>query len=254
MQKLKTSTKENGTMNQNLYFKNGFLFYDEAWINKRERVEQAIKEELFLALQKMNSAFKFFKIEAPLITPYELINNSYSKEDLWSFSEFAMRPETTMGSFTAAREILSSYNELKVRLPIVVYQHGKSFRKEQDQPSSKVKLKEFYQLEFQILYSPDTKNDYSKNVISALQKIISLECGKKCSIEKSDRLPKYSLETTDIMCEELEICSISKRQDFDLGMCLEVAVGTDRINYKYFEKHIDSTLENGIYKICGGKT
>jgi glycyl-tRNA synthetase (class II) len=57
-------------------------------------------------------------------------------------------------------------------MPIVVWQHGKSFRNEQDKTASNMRLKEFYQLEFQIIFSNTTQNDYHLLVVDIVKKIL----------------------------------------------------------------------------------
>ncbi len=57
----------------------------------------------------------------------------------------------------------------------------------------------------------------------------------QCRMVLSDRLPDYSDETVDIEHAEstMELCSISKRKDFEGAKVLEVAVGTDRVVSKF---------------------
>ena len=59
-------------------------------------------------------------------------------------------------------------------------------------------------------------NDYSINLIPKVEKILSNLIGV-CHTEESDRLPSYSEQTTDIICtrNSMEVCSISKRKDFE---------------------------------------
>jgi hypothetical protein len=152
--------------------------------------------------------------------------------------ELVLRPETTMGSYAYAKHLLNEHNERKVKPPLVVYQHGKSFRREQDQVAKNMRLKEFYQLEFQIIYSSTTKNDYSTSLIPAVRDAISSFIGS-CRVEASDRLPEYAEWTQDVVCEltNMEVCSISKRLDFDGMVVLEVAIGTDRLIFNFHEKN-----------------
>lgn len=131
---------------ENLYNKNGLILWTQEEIRLRRFFEEYLSSEIVNSLRKQNAAFQIIQIEAPLLTPKEFINKNYSDEDMWSFEDFVLRPETTMGSFEYAKHILSGYNEIKFRPPIVVWQHGKSFRREQDQPTKFMRLKEFYQL------------------------------------------------------------------------------------------------------------
>lgn len=106
-----------------------------------------------------------------------------------------------------------------------------------NQPTKFMRLKEFYQLEFQIAYSIGTTGDYSKLVIPAVQKALTDLIGP-CRTEPSDCLPDYAEETTDIICEKsnMEVCFISKRKDLSGLKVLEVAIGTDRCIYNFQNK------------------
>jgi glycyl-tRNA synthetase len=226
-------------MNMNtLYAKNGLIFWSEQEIRIRRMLEQHFTQELFETLKKANRAFDMFQVEAPILTPRSFINVNYSPEDMFTTADdLVLRPETTMGSFEAIKQLLDPYSERKVKLPIVVWQHGKSFRREQDQPSKFMRLKEFYQLEFQIAYSPDTKMDYASVVIPAVHEMMNQMIGA-CHTEPSDRVPSYSEGTTDIICGAtgMEVCSISQRKDFLTAKILEVAIGTDRCIYNFLNK------------------
>lgn len=222
---------------QNLYNKNGLMFYNQEEIKLRRMFEDYFASSILLSLKKQNSAFSMMMVEAPLLTPIELINKGYSDNDIWSFGDVALRPETTMGSFEYAKYILSTYNEIKQKLPVIIYQHGKSFRREQDQSTKFMRLKEFYQLEFQIIFSENTANDYSVKLYPDVLKTISNMIGN-CRLEESDRLPDYSQETIDIVCDknDMEVCSMSKRKDFIGYKVIEIAIGTDRCIYNFQNK------------------
>lgn len=216
-----------------LYAKNGLMFWNEEEICNRRMVEDFFVRNLTQTLKEQNRAFEVIQVEAPILTPRELINPNYTDDDMFSTSDnLVLRPETTMGSYVAARAILDPYQARKVKLPLVVWQHAKSFRREQDQPTKFMRLKEFYQLEFQIMYSRTTATDYSLAIIPSVEKMIAKMIGP-CRVEPSDRIPDYSESTMDIVCQktDMEVCSISKRKDFDMAAVLEVAIGTDRILY-----------------------
>ena len=70
----------------------------------------------------------------------------------------ALRPETTPGSYAYAQHLLNTHSGYKP--PLCVWQAGKSFRREQDQVTKNMRLKEFWQQEFQCIYSSDTLNDW----------------------------------------------------------------------------------------------
>lgn len=222
---------------ENLYNKNGLIFWTQEEIKLRRMFEEYFSSEIINSLRKQNSAFTMIQVEAPLLTPIELINKGYTQEDIYMLDDVALRPETTMGSFEYVKYVLSGYREIKQKPPIVIFQHGKSFRKEQDQPTKFMRLKEFYQLEFQIIYSPNTATDYSINLYPDVLKAISDMIGE-CKIEESDRLPDYSEQTTDIICvkSDMEVCSISKRKDLEGYKVIEIAIGTDRCIYNFQNK------------------
>jgi glycyl-tRNA synthetase len=230
-----------------LYDRNGLIFWTEREIKLREMMVNYFVAEMRSVLKNENRAFEMFQVEAPILTPHEFVNKTYSPEDYFQTEDTAaldpnyfkivkhlvLRPETTMGSYRYA-EWLLNHTETKTKLPICIWQHGKSFRREQDQVTKNMRLKEFYQLEFQCIYGLTTANDYSKAVIPVVHRMISDMIGQ-CRIEKSDRLPDYAEETTDIVCNasNMEVCSISKRKDFKDAKVLEVAIGTDRCVYNW---------------------
>ena len=229
-----------------LYNRNGLLFWTEEQIRLRNRFVEHLLDRLRVTLHSMNSAFVFRQIEAPILTPMEWMNHNYTSQDIFIADETAgstplvLRPETTMGSYAAAKHILSPYNIPKTRLPLVVWQHGKSFRREQDQVTKNMRLKEFYQLEFQVLFGLSTANNYMPPIISDINAAL-IELIGPCRIEKSDRLPDYSEETIDIICDEtnMEVCSISKRKDFSEAQNIEIAIGTDRCIFNALERRVN---------------
>lgn len=221
---------------ENLYNTNGLIFWTEEEIRLREMLKQHFVAAISSNLKTQNRGFEILQVEAPLMMPIDLINKNYTSEDVYQVEPnlLALRPETTKGTYLAIEHLLNSHNDRKIKLPLCVWQHGKSFRREQDQPTKFMRLKEFYQLEFQIAYSPSTANDYSISLIPVVQAAISEMIGP-CRVEPSDRLPDYAESTMDIICEKsnMEVCSISKRQDFPLAKILEIAIGTDRCVFNF---------------------
>lgn len=220
---------------KNLYEKNSLIFWDEREILLKEFYEKMLTAELKDCLMRMNSAFNFVKVDAPLFIPKELINENYTKDDVFlqDFDDLSLRPESTMSSYTYAEYLLNTHNEIKYRLPLVVYQHNKSFRKEQDKTLNNMRLKEFYQIEYQILFSKETKNDYYPQILNSCLEFVKRYV-KDARLEKSDRLPSYSDETIDIIINDnnMEVFSISKRKDFKENIkVIEVSTGSDRLVY-----------------------
>jgi glycyl-tRNA synthetase len=139
-----------------------------------------------------------------------------------------------------------------VRLPLCVWQAGKSFRREQDQVSKNMRLKEFWQMEFQCAYTADTANDYHAVSLEPMRRIIASVVNLPARIESSDRLPEYSEVTMDVEVDNgdkwMEVCSISRRTDFPQRLkvsgkkgqnlekdvlVLEIAIGLDRCVYNW---------------------
>ena len=229
---------------EQLYGVNGLIFWTEREIGARRMVESHLVQAVKDSLKSMNRAWDFFQVDAPILTPAEFVNKNYSTDDMFVTGSTAgveindpgliARPETTMGSYAYAKHLLNPHNETKVRMPLAVWQHGKSFRREQDQPTKFMRLKEFYQLEFQYLYDPKTGMDYAVRLIPAVYEAVQQLVGE-CKVVDSDRLPDYSERTVDIehVASGMELCSISARKDFEGSKVLEVAVGTDRVVAKF---------------------
>ena len=218
-----------------VYSPNGLVVRSEQDIIIREYFEKVIKSQLEFNLKKINRAFEFVKVEVSQITPIEFINKNYTIDDYYDVWEWlVLRPETTMGSYECAKQFLNTHNKPKYQMPLVVRQHGKSFRKEQDKTLENMRLKEFYQLEFQIIYSNTTEYDYHTEVVWIVRWIINALVWD-CYTIPSDRLPDYSEKTTDIQMQDndMEICSISLRKDYEWAKVVEVAIGTDRLVFNF---------------------
>lgn len=216
-----------------LYERNGLVFWDEAEIHAREMMTGWFVRCVTQCLKDQNKVFDVMRVEAPLLTPRDFINPNYTDDDIYALDDLALRPETTMGSYAYARHLLESH--AKVKMPLCVWQLGKSFRREQDQPLGKMKLKEFYQLEFQCIYGLTTKNDYSESLIPVVQNMIEKFVGT-CRVEDSDRLPHYAEWTRDVVCNDMEVCSMSLRKDFPDAKCFEIAIGMDRCLFHFEQK------------------
>jgi glycyl-tRNA synthetase len=233
---------------QTLFNVNGLAFWSEKEIKMRRRIEEMVVDGLKEILLAENKAWVFHQIEAPTLTPRPLINPNYTNEDVWAFDEdTVMRPETTPSSYVYAEWLLESN---MVMPPFVVWQTGKSYRREQDQVVKNMRLKEFYQQEFQCIYATDTLNEYQDKVLEPLRKMIQDILALPTRLVPSDRLPEYSLKTVDIEVDNgdkwMEVCSISKRTDFTFKkkfgskekefFVLEVAMGLDRLVWNYFQR------------------
>ena len=230
----------------NLFEKNGLIAWTEEHIQLRNQVQDHFVLRIKSLLRDMNPAWSFHQIEAPVLTPSNLINPNYDEDDVFfqqGDDDLVLRPETTPGSYQYAQHLLDTHSGVKP--PFVVWQRGKSFRREQDQPQKHMRLKEFYQLEFQSFYTADTYNDYHDNCLDAVEKAFADIIPLPTRLVESDRLPDYSERTMDVEVDNgdkwMEVCSISKRTDFEGKfrekdmLNLEIAIGLDRVVYNIME-------------------
>lgn len=218
-----------------VYKPNWLIVWSEQDLILREYFEKIIKSQLEFNLKKINRSFEFVKVEVSQITPDELINKWYTDDDVFRLWEWlTLRPETTMWSYEYAKKMLNPHNKPKYQMPLVVWQHGKSFRREQDKTLENMRLKEFYQLEFQIIYSTTTEYDYHTDVVEIIRWIINALVWD-CYVIESDRLPDYSIKTMDIQMSDndMEVSSISLRKDYEWARVVEVAIWTDRLVFNF---------------------
>lgn len=224
-----------------LYPTGQLRFWTEPEISLREglipRLLYAVKQPLF----NLNKAWRFERIEGPLLTPVSHLSSAYTMEDVWATNgvtageAVVMRAETTVSSYLYAQYLMSQEGGSS-KLPLCVWQTGKSFRREESEGASASRLRffEFYQQEFQCIYSKTTGADYATPVIESVRREIELITGLTARVVPSDRLPAYSENTFDVEVRNQgpwrEMCSISIRNDFsDTTWVLEVAAGLDRL-------------------------
>ena len=220
-----------------IYEDNGLPFVDAYWLRERDYIQGSIGAEVARLLKDANPSWLVEQIEAPTMIPNHLVSAEYGEEDVFRTQDFTMKPETTNSSYEYANYLIEHQT---IRPPLCVWQASKSYRRENDQVSTNVRLKEFYQQEFQCIYTSDTKKDYHE-LVQPLAIYLSWLLGVETRVVPSDRLPRYSEKTLDIEAKTthkwLEVCSISKRTDvpFKWGdkalLNTEFAFGLDRLTY-----------------------
>lgn len=222
-------------MSEALFGPSGLRFWNENEIELRELFQTRIISTVKRTLTNLNRQWIFERVEGPCLCPMEEISSSYGSGDVfitnheWSNSPLCLRAETTASSYAFAKKH-------KDKLPFCIYQSGKSFRRETNDgaSASKLRFNEFWQLEFQCMYSNATKCDYRQFLISASRREIERFVKLTSRVVDSDRLPSYSKSTKDIeVLTEIgwrEIASCSLRTDFEDGteVC-EISIGLDRI-------------------------
>jgi glycyl-tRNA synthetase len=240
-----------------LYQANGLVHWTDREIRLRDMMIGHFAGEVSAFLKEVNPAWDVRRTEAPLLTPRELISEAYGREDVFVQErlsahdrELVLRPETTSSTYAYMQHLLNSHG--RVRLPLCVWQAGKSFRREQDQATKHMRLKEFWQMEFQCAFTADTANDYHAVCLEPVRRMIGAMTRLPTRIVPSDRLPAYSQITMDVEVDNgdkwMEVASISRRTDFpqkvtviakdgsarDLDvLVLEIAIGLDRCIYNW---------------------
>lgn len=222
-------------MSEALYKIGGLRFWHEEEIELRETIQSRLTNVVRRTLLNINPAWSFYRVEAPMLMPRSKISSAYDDNDIFATNHAAggeilyLRPETTQGTYEYA-------SWLHKKLPLCVWQVGKSFRRELNDgaSASKLRFNEFWQQEFQCIYRDDTKADYRTPLIEAVSHEIKRFTMSDIRIVASDRLPAYSESTMDIEAmyngkwREMASCSI--RNDYKEGtkVC-EIAVGLDRV-------------------------
>jgi glycyl-tRNA synthetase len=231
---------------------NSLVHWEEREILRREEFIRHFSEEVRFFLRSVNPAWDMRRVEAPTLIPRQLISDAYENADVWvqekldpTETELVLRPETTPSTYFYMTYLLNNHTGTK--LPLCVWQAGRSYRREQEQTTAHMRLKEFWQLEFQAAFTSNTGMDYHSASLEAVRKMISSVINLPTRIVESDRLPSYSQITMDIEVDNgfkwMEVCSISRRTDFPLKfvsraksgevrehdvLVLEIAIGLDR--------------------------
>ncbi|MES2721971.1 MAG: aminoacyl--tRNA ligase-related protein [Pseudomonadota bacterium] len=240
-----------------LYQSNGLVHWTDREIRLRDMMQAHFAAEVSDFLTGANPAWDIRRVEAPQLTPRELVSDAYGPEDIFLVERLAehdvqlvLRPETTPSTYAYMAHLLNSH--AKVRMPLCVWQAGKSFRREQDQVSKHMRLKEFWQMEFQCAYTADTANDYHAASLEPVRRMIEAMVRLPTRVVPSDRLPAYAQVTMDVEVDNgdkwMEVCSISRRTDFPQAarfptkggevrevavLVLEIAIGLDRCVYNW---------------------
>ena len=156
------------------------------------------------------------KLQGHIDTGFELINAGHRGY---------LRPETTAGTYEAFAMRFQDA-QAKKRLPYCMWQVGCSFRDEakpDTMRASKLRLVQFYQMEFQLFASHGSKAPY---IETALEMLTGMYGGQAVD---ADELPHYSEKTIDWHIGDLEVAGCSVRKDWEHGIVFEVAIGLDRL-------------------------
>lgn len=215
-------------------FTNATVVWDELEIARRESLIREIPLVLKSRWKALNNAVDFYRVETPILTPASYLQSHIDANfDLIKTDKRGyLRPETTAGTFEALALTCPQKDSLKKKMPLCLWQVGLSFRDEKNAETmraSKLRLVQFYQMEFQLFCSHGTKAPYLE---AAIKGLTSLYGGEGIT---PDDLPHYSIKTIDWMMDGLEVAGLSERTDWEHGVVYEVAIGLDRLVAKQLE-------------------
>ncbi len=162
----------------NIYHVNSLVHWEEREIHLRDHMIDFFSQEVGRLLKSVNPAWDVRRVEAPTLMPRSLVSSAYSNTDIWVQEQLSagdaglvLRPETTPSTYAYMQHILGNHS--KIRLPLCVWQAGRSYRREQEQPTKHMRLKEFWQLEFQCAFTADSGNDYHAACLEPVRRMIA---------------------------------------------------------------------------------
>jgi len=202
--------------------------WNELEITRRENLIREIPQILLQTWTELNPIVRMERCETPILTPADKLKGHIETGfDLIGPCGIRgyLRPETTAGTYEAMSMRFDESN-LRKRLPFCMWQVGCSFRDEKNADTmraTKLRLVQFYQIEFQLFASFGSKAPYLEHALAALIKHYGGE------IVAADELPHYSEKTLDWHLNGLEVAGCSMRKDWSHGTVFEVAIGLDRL-------------------------
>lgn len=208
-------------------FSNATVMWNEQEINRRESLVREIPALLLSTWRGLNRAVAMERVETPILTPGAELKSHIDVgfELISTPNRGYLRPETTAGTFEAMR-LMHPPERVKKQLPLCLWQVGLSFRDEakaDTMRASKLRLVQFYQMEFQLFCSHDTQAPYLTAALDAL----TVRYGG--TYATADETPHYSSQTLDWHMGDLEVAGCSVRTDWPHGTVFEVAIGLDRL-------------------------
>jgi hypothetical protein len=186
--------------------------WNEHQLETRDSLIAYFTRYLARELGKVNSAFRFLRIETPIVLPYTVDKGRLQTVQIRLEDEqFVLRENTVTGAYDVTKDILSGKASPRQKLPIVVWQHGKIFSR------TAVGITESYHLEYQVLFSKTTGMPYDPIIMQAMTNMIFKQCG---TVTESEDGTIY--DSTKHM-----IATIRHRDDFWAGKNIEVVVNID---------------------------
>lgn len=220
-------------------FSNATVMWTEQEIVERDCLVRQCFQIVNRAWSDLNSAIRFRRVETPVITPpSELHGHIKAGFPLFQLTDGKtidkqivtrlLRPETTAGSIAAFHLLYPMEQQRRKAMPICIWQMGKSFRNEanpETMRASRLRLIEFYQLEFELFAAADSRAPYISVALESLLK----RFGGKIVQSLPQSLPHYSRHTLDWEIDGVEVAGCSERVDWNEGIIYEVSIGLDRL-------------------------
>lgn len=208
-------------------YSNATVMWDEREIIERECLVALCRQLILDSWTVMNPAVRMARVETPILTPaVQLAGHADAGFPMIDSKCGILRPETTAGCIAAFHEMFPMAQQRQKAMPFCVWQVGKSFRDE-DNPdtmrASKLRLREFYQIEFELFALASTKADYLQAGLDSLTHRFGGD------IVVADDLPHYSRRTLDWHINGLEVAGCSERTDWPEGIIYEISIGLDRL-------------------------
>jgi len=256
---------------------NGLVWYNEDDLRIRDFLIGEISSRLRSSFRGLNKAIDFIRVETPCMVPAGAVEAHLATGfPLWGMSPtsqmetatqepspgdskrhterlhppvpdpnpetaLCLRPETTRGSLMVLPMLFPQQSNLEKNLPVCVWQHGLSFRVEQDKSFGNLRFKTFYQMEFQLVYAEGTKADYYGSAVRFCREILAFifpAIGiSVVDLKGSNDLPFYSAATSDLYLKQSsgnshEVIAVSQRTDFDYPV-VEISCGLDRLTHLF---------------------
>jgi hypothetical protein len=184
------------------------MYYSELEIETRESLINNITRKLSMELTQVNSAFRFCRIETPILTDNKL------------------RGSTIPESYVVARLILNGSLIGRQRLPIVIWQHGKIFTQTSE---------EIYTLEYHVLFSNTTGKDYRPLILQTCKAVLIKHCGPIVQVSISPPQGFLSHDELRLQQGNEQLALIRERTDFWAGRNIEIVFNMDACTTAYLQ-------------------
>ena len=176
---------------------NSLVHWEEREIHLRDHMIGFFSQEVGRFLKSVNPAWDVRRVEAPALMPLVMVSSAYSNVDIWVQEQLSagdtalvLRPETTPSTYAYMQYILGNHS--KTRLPLCVWQAGRSYRREQEQATKHIRLKEFWQLEFQCAFTTDSGNDYHAACLEPVRRMVDRRSSMR-SLPRSRVSPRLAV-------------------------------------------------------------